>query len=171
MLNIMGTFNFMSPEAIQVQKTESGEHVAKINYKADVWSLGCILYNMVYNRMPFGNIKSPHLKIIAICNPNHKIEFSETELLEHDPVVIDVLKLCLVRNPSERGSIEDLLEHKYLKLQHSSRSNIVSQLKSQIPGTPENAKPKIKSIDQMLMEFSNFSPGTKEAFCKRIQDK
>ena len=145
----MGTFNFMSPEAIQCVKSESGENVAKINYKADVWSLGCILYNMVYNRMPFGNIKSPHHKILAICDPNHKIQFSETELLEHDPVVIDVLKLCLVRNPSERGSIEDLLEHKYLK----------------------NAKPKQKSIDQMLMEFSNFSPGTKEAFCKRIQDK
>ena len=49
--NTMGTFNYMSPEAIQ-----SGENV-KIGVKSDVWSLGCILYQMVYKRLPFGHIK------------------------------------------------------------------------------------------------------------------
>ena len=164
----MGTFNFMSPEAIQNDKSESGESVVKINYKADVWSLGCILYNMVYNRMPFGDIKNPCQKMMAILDPEYQIRFSDTELSGHHPDVNEVLKLCLVRNPSERGSIKDLLEHKYLKLQHSS--NISSQSNLQRTRTPERTQPKHKSMEQMLKEYSNFSPGTKEAFFKQIQN-
>jgi serine/threonine protein kinase len=168
---MIGTFNFMSPEAIQSEKRVSGETVVKLNYKTDVWSLGCILYNMVYNRMPFGDIKNPCNKIMAIVDKNHKIQFSDTEISGHDPVVNEVLKLCLERNPSERGSIEDLLEHKYLKQQHTSRSNLASQSRLQRTRTPESAQPKQKSVEQMLKEYSTFSPGTKEAFFKRIQNK
>ena len=164
---MMGTFNFMSPEAIQNEKSETGESVVKISYKADVWSLGCILYNMVYNRMPFGDIKAPYHKIMAICDSNHKIRFSDTELSGHDPVVNEVLKLCLVRNPSERGSIEDLLEHKYLKQLHSSKISAQSTL--QRTRTPECGQPKHKSMEQMLKDFSNFSPNTQNAFMDRMR--
>ena len=57
--NTMGTFNYMSPEAIQ-----SGENV-KIGVKSDVWSLGCILYQMVYKKLPFGHIKEPWKKMFV----------------------------------------------------------------------------------------------------------
>ena len=57
--NTMGTFNYMSPEAIQ-----SGENV-KIGVKSDVWSLGCILHQMVYKKLPFGHINEPWKKILV----------------------------------------------------------------------------------------------------------
>ena len=163
--NMMGTFNFMSPEAVQGVKRDDGEAVVKLNYKADVWSLGCSLYNMVYNKMPFGSIRIPVLKLQAICDPNHKISFNDSELAGHDPLVNDVLKLCLVRDPAKRGSIEDLLEHKYLK----STSSVTPQSQRQVNSTPDKGQPKHKSMQKMLMEFSNFSPNTKEAFFKQIQ--
>ena len=63
--NLMGTFNFMSPEAIKdlnAIKTDDGTPIVKVGFKSDVWSLGCILYNMVYKRLPFEHIKNPLFK-------------------------------------------------------------------------------------------------------------
>merc|ERR1719414_1368472 len=110
--------------------------------------------------MPFGHIRDPVKKILAIINPEHEIKFDENELANHDPTVNDVLRLCLVRDPSKRGSIEDLLEHKYLKSQSIETSNSI--------------KPKHKSMERMLMEFSSLSPRSKDAFTKafkQIQEK
>ena len=50
----VGTPNYMSPECL-----EGG---FKIGYKADVWSLGCMLYHMVYKRLPFGHVKNFWMK-------------------------------------------------------------------------------------------------------------
>ena len=38
--NLMGTFNFMSPEAISDLRTEANSPTVKIGFKSDVWSLG-----------------------------------------------------------------------------------------------------------------------------------
>ncbi|KIH69195.1 hypothetical protein ANCDUO_00457 [Ancylostoma duodenale] len=46
----MGTLSYMAPEVLQ---GTSGDGKYKIPLKADVWSLGCILYNIVYGHLPF----------------------------------------------------------------------------------------------------------------------
>jgi len=61
----------------------------QISTKSDVWSLGCILYSLVYNRTPFESIRAPLLKLQAIMNPTHEIEFPDTQNLH----VLDVLKV------------------------------------------------------------------------------
>ncbi|XP_074538712.1 dual specificity protein kinase Ttk [Halichoeres trimaculatus] len=108
----VGTLNYMPPEAIKDTSSQHGKARSKISPKGDVWSLGCILYCMTYRKTPFQSITNQIAKLHAIIDPSHKIEFPD--IGEKD--LLDVLKRCLVRNPKERISIAELLEHPYLQL-------------------------------------------------------
>ncbi|XP_066539226.1 dual specificity protein kinase Ttk isoform X2 [Hoplias malabaricus] len=109
----VGTLNYMPPEAIRDTSSKSGKPRSKISPKGDVWSLGCILYCMTYGKTPFQNITNQITKLHAIIDPSHEIDFPD--IPEKD--LLDVLKRCLVRNPKERISIAELLDHPYLLLQ------------------------------------------------------
>ena len=61
--------------------------------------------------MPFGRLKRALDKLRAITDPAYKIRFPEEG---HDPALIDTIKRCLVRDPTERASVEELLAHPYL---------------------------------------------------------
>ncbi|XP_053737209.1 dual specificity protein kinase Ttk [Synchiropus splendidus] len=108
----VGTLNYMPPEAIKDTSSRSGKAVSKISPKGDVWSLGCILYYMTYGKTPFQSITNQITKLHAILDPSHIIDFPDIP----DKDLLDVLKRCLVRNPRERVSIAELLEHPYLHL-------------------------------------------------------
>ncbi|XP_077455707.1 dual specificity protein kinase Ttk [Stigmatopora argus] len=108
----VGTLNYMPPEAIKYTSSQHGKACSKISPKGDVWSLGCILYCMTYKKTPFQSITNQIAKLHAITDTSHHIEFPD--IPEKD--LLDVLKRCLVRNPRERISIGELLEHPYLQL-------------------------------------------------------
>ncbi|XP_052807632.1 dual specificity protein kinase TTK-like isoform X2 [Mya arenaria] len=106
----IGTINFMSPETIMQQQGE-GRPKFKIGVRSDVWSLGCILYNMVYGRTPFQHIRNDLFKLQAIINPDLPIDFPDIP----NKNLLDVMKRCLQRDPKLRPSIDELLDHPYLK--------------------------------------------------------
>ena len=111
----MGTFNYMAPEAIEDLSQDDPDDKdykpsIKINRKNDIWSLGCILYKLTYGKLPFDHIKKPYMKMQAILNPEHKIEFPPHQ----DPDLVETIRRCLERDRDKRASVKELLEHPYL---------------------------------------------------------
>lgn len=49
----------------------------QISPKSDVWSLGCILYLLLYKKTPFAHIKNIYAKMQAIIDPNKKIDYPD----------------------------------------------------------------------------------------------
>eukprot|EP00892_Ulva_mutabilis_P007100 jgi/Ulvmu1/4762/UM020_0047.1 len=96
-----GTYNYMAPEAV------SG--TGRVSRASDVWSLGCMLYQIAYNKLPFEHVTPLHRKVDAIIHGT--IEFP---LLSRSDV-LDILKLCLQKDASKRPTIAELLKHEYLQ--------------------------------------------------------
>ncbi|WFD00494.1 dual-specificity kinase [Malassezia yamatoensis] len=115
---IVGTPNYMAPEAIKIAKAH-GRRVYKAGKASDVWSLGCILYQMVYGRPPFDRLASDR-KLETIIDPSHKIAFPAHRKLDDpasDPVskeLRDMLQSTLTYEPSQRAQIADLLSNPLL---------------------------------------------------------
>lgn len=120
----VGTLNYMSPESI-LESNQNAPGQFKLARSSDVWSLGCILYQMVYGHPPFSHLKFIQ-KLHSITDPNYPIAFPETAGFGNDAALFDCLKNCLNRNPKRRPSIDHLLQHPFLHpskhitaLQHS----------------------------------------------------
>ena len=103
---VLGTPLFMAPELIRQQK---------YNEKVDVWSLGCITYQLLCGMTPFDG---KTLKKI-----NHNICHKQLETMFDDPCwytvsddAKDFILQCLVREVNERPSINDLLHHPWIRL-------------------------------------------------------
>ncbi|KAI5151812.1 serine/threonine-protein kinase TTK/MPS1 [Enteropsectra breve] len=94
-----GTMNYISPEQCMG---------LKVGRSSDIWSAGCILYNMIYRK----NIHrgTSIVDLVRAMNEESEIEYGPA-----DPLAVEAMKMCLVYDPKKRGSLTSLLEHSFLK--------------------------------------------------------
>lgn len=115
----IGTPSYMSPESLMDSNSARGPRVPgrpklmKLGKSSDIWSLGCILYQMAYGVPPFGHIANPMARCQAIINWDHTIEFPTraTGGCLVPPSLIRTMRRCLIREPHMRPTCEELLHY------------------------------------------------------------
>ncbi|KAI0398473.1 kinase-like protein [Xylariaceae sp. FL0594] len=118
----IGTPNYMSPESlIDYNAAASGNSrrtsttprpkLMKLGKPSDIWSLGCILFQMVYGTPPFGHIANQISRCHAIINWQYAIEFRARGIgdVPVPPSLLRTMKRCLNRDQHLRPTCEELL--------------------------------------------------------------
>ena len=92
---VIGTLDYMAPEVHETRTYDA---------KCDIWSLGSVLYHLMYLKEPF-----PHTNTQAVAL--RQIKGGRPPMPDDDfsPELIECLQLCLQEDPVNRVSAMDLL--------------------------------------------------------------
>lgn len=102
--SMTGTPMYMSPEVI------TGDNPGH-DGAVDVWSLGCVILEMVTGRRPWSNLDNEWAIMYNIAQGNPPQLPGPDQLSQQG---IDFLKRCFIRDPKKRASAVELLQHEWI---------------------------------------------------------
>lgn len=149
----IGTVNYMSPEAIIEGKTKMGR-------SSDIWSLGCILYEMYFGEPPFFRFKNLVQRMQKLLDPEYRVEYPAREADDvRYPEIVGAIEQCLRRDPATRARIDALLSQSIM----SGR-----------PECPEKAcftKQELQAFAKKIMEMKHTaSSDARDKIAEKIAD-
>mmetsp|Transcript_10855 Transcript_10855/g.16525 ORF Transcript_10855/g.16525 Transcript_10855/m.16525 type:complete len:677 (+) Transcript_10855:94-2124(+) len=122
--SFVGTMKYMAPERL-------GNN--PYSYPADIWSFGLTMLSIALGKFPIDDSVSQFWDLVQyVCDepsPSPGEGFSDE--------FNDFISLCLQKDPQDRGTAEELLDHEFLK--KGKRSSMVDQLDEVDPDFHEPA--------------------------------
>ena len=135
-LHFVGTPNYMAPECVHNQYSDK---------RCDLWSLGCVLYDLITGFPPFLGASE---YLIFQKSIEAKYIFPEGIVPE---LAQDFIKKCIIIEPSKRMTINEMNNHPYLK-EEVNDPNFLNE----IPKMTEDEKNFFDIKNKIKEEFSKF---------------
>ncbi|KAH6798175.1 Protein kinase superfamily protein [Perilla frutescens var. hirtella] len=133
---LCGSPLYMAPEIMQLQKYDA---------KADLWSVGAILFQLVTGRTPFTG--SNQIQLLQNIIKSTELQFPP-EARDLNPHCLDLCRKLLRRNPVERLTFEEFFNHPYL----SNRQPIDSFSNRQSPRALDDFPLSGRNIEESSQE-------------------
>ena len=111
---VLGNPAYMAPELIKGCKYDT---------KVDIWSFGICLIELAEGSLPYANINPMH--ILANISNLPSPHLSAREKWSED--FNSFLELCLIKEPKERPSTEELLEHPFIKREYENSKELFEE--------------------------------------------
>lgn len=112
----------MAPEVIELKG---------ITTAADIWSLGATIIELITGRPPYHDMDNGMAVMYRIVDGEPPIPEDNGFSAE----LIDFLKQCFQKEPTQRASAEDLFEHEWVKsrvrldpVSHAARNTLIRLL-------------------------------------------
>jgi tousled-like kinase len=101
-----GTYWYLPPECF--------DDNPRISTKVDVWSVGVILYQMLFGKKPFGEGRSQE-RILSegIIRNVSQVEIPDQPKVSEEAK--DFVRICLTPNPTLRPDVNELCGHAYIR--------------------------------------------------------
>ncbi|KAG4076890.1 hypothetical protein HA402_015877 [Bradysia odoriphaga] len=132
---VIGTPFWMAPEVIE-----------EVGYDcvADIWSLGITALEMAEGKPPYGDIHPMRAIFMIPQKPPPSFRDPDRWTTEF----IDFVSLCLVKNPEERATATDLLQHVFIKDQSAKTRSILNDMIAEAHVIRENQTYRQVAINQ-----------------------
>ncbi|XP_022795945.1 calcium/calmodulin-dependent protein kinase type IV-like isoform X2 [Stylophora pistillata] len=110
-----GTPDFVAPEVIRMKPVSTA---------SDLWSLGVVTYVLLSGLMPFSG-DDDHQTLVKVAKADWDFDDECFDDLSHD--AMEFIEGLLVKEPSERLTIEECFQHSWIKDTHDTGTKINTQ--------------------------------------------
>lgn len=107
----VGTPCWMAPEVMQQDQGYDS--------RADIWSFGITLLELAHGHAPFARLPPMKVLLMTLQNPPPTLEQANSKK-HFSKAMRDIVAKCLVKDPNQRPSASQLLEHKFFKTAHDA---------------------------------------------------
>ena len=126
---VCGTPNYIAPEILEKKNGHS--------YEVDIWSLGVVMYTMLFGRPPF---ETADVKLTYKRIKMNSYKFPEN--IKVDETAKKLIESILVLDPAKRPSLDEIAQHDFFK--------IYQTVPLVLPLSTLSCPPGPKYIDQFL---------------------